>query len=135
MSGETRAAILLEDLQDLFAVAEAVEQRCQRADVERMRAQPHLVACQAVQLGQDHADVPGALRRFHAQQLFHRLAVTQPVGNGGDVIHAVNVRIELHVGAVLGDLLDAAMQVPYNTVGAQNLFAVKLEDDSQHAVG
>ena len=37
---QARATVLLEDLQDLFAIAEAVEQRRDRADIERVRAQP-----------------------------------------------------------------------------------------------
>ena len=44
----------------------AVEQRRHGADVERVRAQPEQVARDAVQLGQDHADVLRARRHFHA---------------------------------------------------------------------
>ena len=105
-----------------------------RADVERVRAQPNLVAGDAAQLGQDHADVLRARRRFHVQQLLDRLAIAQPVGDRGHVIHAVHVGIEHRVGAVLADLLHAAMQVADDALGAQNLFAVQLEDDAQHAV-
>ena len=46
-----------------FAIAEAVEQRRHRADVERVRAQPNLMAGDAAQFGQDDADV---LRRAAA---------------------------------------------------------------------
>ena len=134
MRGQPRAAILLENLQDLFAVAEAVEQRRDRADVERVRAQPNLVAGDAAQLRQDDADVLRPRRSFHVQQLLDRLAVTQPVGDRGHVIHAVHVRIEHRVGAVLGNLLYAAMQVADDALGAQDLLAVQLQDDAQHAV-
>ncbi len=70
MGGQARAAILLEDLQDLFAVAEAVEQRRQRADIQRVRAQPNLVAGQPVQLGQNDAQVTGALGGASASSSF-----------------------------------------------------------------
>ena len=48
MCREPRAAILLENLEDLFPVAEGVEQRGDGANVERMRSQPELVAGDAV---------------------------------------------------------------------------------------
>ena len=134
MCGEARAAVLFENLQDLFAIAEAVEQRRDGADVERVRAQPNLVAGDAAQLGQDDANVLRARRRFHVQQLLDRFAVAQPVGDRGDVIHAVDVGIEHGVGAVLGNLLHAAVQVADDALGAQNLLAVQLQDDAQHAV-
>ena len=41
------AAEHLEDLEDLFALAEAVEEHRHRADVEGVRAQPHHVAIDA----------------------------------------------------------------------------------------
>ena len=76
-----------------------------------------------------------ARRRFHVQQLLDRLAVAQPVGDRGHVIHAVHVGIEHRVGAVLGNLLHPAMQVADDAFGAQHFFAIQLEDDAQHAVG
>ena len=120
--------------QNVFAVAEAIEERRNRADVERVRAQPYLVAGDAAQLGQDHADVLRARRRFHVQQLLDRLAVAQPVGDRGDVIHAVDIGIEHRVGAVLANFFHATMQVADDALGAQDLLAVELQDDAQHAV-
>ena len=75
-----------------------------------------------------------ARRRFRVEQLLDRLAVAQPVGDRGDVIHAVDVGIEHRVGAVLANLFNAAMQVADDALGAQNFFAVQFEDDAQHAV-
>jgi phage-related tail fiber protein len=57
MRGQARAAVLFENLENLFPVAEGVEQRRHGADIERVRAQPKLVAGDAVQFGQDHADI------------------------------------------------------------------------------
>ena len=134
VGGEPRAAVLLEDLERLFALAEAVEHRRDGADIERVRAQPQQVAGDAVQLGEDHAHRLRARRRFDVQQLLHRQAVAQAVGDGRHVVHAVHVGVELRVGAVLGDLFHAAVQVADDAIGAQNLFAIQLEDDAQHAV-
>ncbi len=134
MSREARAAILLEDLQHLFAIAEAIEQRRDGADVERVRAQPYLVAGDAAQLSQNDANVLRPRRGLHVEQFLDGFAVTQSVGDRGDVIHAVHVGIEHRVGAVLGNLLYAAMQVANDALGAQNFLAVQLQDDAQHAV-
>src|SRR5690348_7323995 len=40
MRGEARAAIFLENLENLFAFAEAIEERRERANVQRVRSQP-----------------------------------------------------------------------------------------------
>ena len=126
MRREARATIFLENLEDLFPVAEGIEERRHRADIERVRAQPQLVAGDPVQLGQDHANVFGARRRLDVHQLFDRFAVAQAVRDGGHVVHAIDVGIEHRVGAVFGNLLHAAVQVADDALGAQNLFAVEL---------
>ena len=104
---QPRAAIFFENLENFFAVAKGVEQRRDGANVERMRSQPELVAGNAVQLGQNDADVLRPRRRFHVQQLFDCFAISQPVRDRRHVIHAVHVGIEHRVGAVLGNFLDA----------------------------
>ena len=73
-------------------------------------------------------------RRFRSQQLFDRLAVAQAVGNRRDVIHAVHVRRELLIAAVLGNFLDAAVQVADHALRADHLFAVQAQLHAQHAV-
>ena len=75
-----------------------------------------------------------ARRRFHVQQLLDRQAIAQPVRDRRHVVHAVHVRRELLVGAVLANLLNAAVQVSDHALRAQHLFAIELEDDAQHAV-
>ena len=76
-----------------------------------------------------------AARSFHVEQLFHRFAIAQAVRDRRDVVHAIHVGIEHGVGAVLGNLLHPAMEVADHALGAQNFFAVELQDDAQHAVG
>ena len=133
--GQARAAIFLVDLENLFAVAEGIEQRRDRADIERVRAQPKLMAGHAVQFGQNHANVLGARRSFDVEQFLDRLAVSQAVRDRGDIIHAVDVGIEHRISAMLADLFDAAMQVADDAFEAQNFFAVEPQNHAQHAVG
>src|ERR1700683_5051771 len=66
MRGEARAAILFKNLEDLFAIAEGIKERRHRADIERMRAQPKLVAGHAIQFGQNYANIIRARVRFSA---------------------------------------------------------------------
>ena len=132
--GQARAAVLLENLQDLFAIAEGVEKRRHRADVERVRAQPKLVAGETVEFRQDDADVVSAGRRFDVEQLLDCFAVSEAVRDRGDVVHAVDVRIEHRVGAMFGDLFHAAVQVADDALEAHNLLAVESQDHAQHAV-
>ena len=56
--GQPRAAVLLENFQDLFPFAQAIKQRRQRADVQRVRPQPEDVAGDALQFREDGADHP-----------------------------------------------------------------------------
>ena len=100
-----------------------------------MRAKPQHMAGQPVQFGQDHPDVIGAGRRFQIQQLLDCFAISQPVGDRGYVIHAVDVGIEHRVSAVFRDFFHAAMQIADDTLGAENFFTVESQDDAQHAVG
>ena len=65
VGGEPGAAVVLENLQDLFSFAESVEDRSHGAQVERVRAQPQKVAGNALQLGEDHACVLRARRQLH----------------------------------------------------------------------
>ncbi len=118
MGGEARAAIFLEDLEDLLALAQAVEDGRDGADIEGVGAEPKEVAGDAVQFGEDDADCLSAGGRFDVEKLFDREAVAQAVGNGGDVIHAVDIGGELLIGAVFADLFDAAVEVADDALGA-----------------
>ncbi len=53
VTGETRAELLLENLQNLLALAQRVQQHGEGADVERVRREPEQVRRDAVQLRQD----------------------------------------------------------------------------------
>ena len=69
------------------------------------------------------------------RQLFDRFAISQAVRDRRHVIHAVDVRIEHRVRAVLGNLLYAAMQVSDHALEAHDLLAIQPQNDAQHAMG
>ncbi len=56
VGGEARAAILLENFQNFFALAEAIKDRRERADIESVRPKPEQVAGDSLQLSQDRAN-------------------------------------------------------------------------------
>ena len=72
-----RARHRLVDVHQVFALAEAVEERRHRADVERMRAEPQQVIEDARDLVEHHADVLRADRHLDAEQLLDRQGSTR----------------------------------------------------------
>src|ERR1035441_6869478 len=98
------------------------------------QSRPLEVAGDAVQFGEDDADALRARRRFHVEHFLHGQAVAQSVGDGRDVVHAVHVGIELRVGAVLGNLLHAAMEIADDAFGSQDLLAIQFENYAQPPV-
>ena len=104
---QPRAAVVFEDLQDFFTLAERVQEHCHGADVERVRAQPEQVARDPVQFRHDDADVLSARRRLNAKQLLDGFAISEAVGNRGDVVHAVQRGNELAVRLRFAQLLHA----------------------------
>ena len=101
----------LEDAQNFFALAEAVEEHAHRADIDGVRAQPHQMAVEARQFGQHHAHPLRQRRNFQAQQLFRRQAVHQIVRKRREIIDAVRQRDALLVGLRLEFLFDAGVQI------------------------
>src|SRR5262249_12580938 len=112
MRGQTRAAVLLKNFEDLFPVAEQIEQRCDGADVQCMCAKPKHVAGHAVQLGENDAYVIRSRWGLDVQELLYCFAISQTVRDRSNVIHAVHVGIEHRVGTMLGDLLHSTMEIP-----------------------
>ena len=124
----------LEDAQDLFALAEAIEEHAHRADVERVGPQPDQVAVQARHLREQHAHPLRHGRDFHSQQLLHRQAVAEVVGKRRQVVDAVGERHRLLVGFDLEFLFDAGVQIPDVGAARHHVLAVKLQLQPQHAV-
>ncbi len=125
----------LEDAQNLFALAEAVEEDAHRADVDGVRAQPHQMAVQAREFRQHHARPLRERRNFEAQQLFRRQAVHQVVRKRRQVVDAVRQRHALLIGLDLEFLFDAGMQIADIRSGFEDRFAVEFQQQTQHAMG
>ncbi len=88
----------------------------------------------ALQLRKNYANHARPHGSFYSHQLFDRFAVAQSIGDGRDIIHAVNIGSELRVGAVLGNFFNAAMQISDDAFRADNFFAVQLQLHAQNSV-
>ena len=99
-----------------------------------MRAQPEQVARDALQLRQGRPHVSGAAGDLQVHEFFDRQDVGQVVAQGRQVIEAVREHDDLVVRAVLGKLLDAAVQEADVGARVDDGLSVELEDDAQNAV-
>ena len=120
---------------DLVALDERPQDRRQAAEVERHPAEEQGVAGDPVELGREDADVLGAARDLDVHQLLEGEDRRPLVEQRADVLERVRVADRLVVVGVLAQLLDAAMEVAEDRVEVDDLLAVELEDDPEHAVG
>ena len=92
------------------------------------------MACDALQLGADDADVLSAQGDFDASELFDRAHVCQIVRHAGYVVHAVGEGYYLYVCAPLGELFGAAMQISEYGLDIDDYFTVECDAQPEHPV-
>lgn len=80
-------------------------------------------------------DVLCSLGDLDVEQLLDGQREALLVGHHRDVVQTVKVGQGLQVGAVLDELLGAAVQQADVGVGTHNLLSVELQNQAQHAVG
>ena len=121
-----RARDRLVDVHQFFALAERVQEHRHRAQIERVRADPHQVIQDAGDLVEHGADVLRALRRLDAQQGLDRAHVGVLVAHHRHVVEPIHVADRLVERLGLGQLLGAAMQQADVRIGAHDGLAVHL---------
>ena len=104
-------------------------------EVEGHPAQEQGVAGDPVQLSRQHPDVLRAPRHLDVEQLLERHDAGPFAEEGADVLEGVEIADRLVVVGVLAQLLDAAVEVAEDRIEVDDLLAVELEHDAQHAVG
>src|ERR1700687_470694 len=129
-----RAAELLDEVEDLLAVAEAPQHRGRRAHVEAVRAEPHEVAGAPRHLVDDDADELRATRYLDARDRLGRTAVRVLVQHRGDVVGLVRVTRALVEGPPLVDLLETPVQVPHHRDAFDDLLAGEPQHQAQDAM-
>jgi hypothetical protein len=108
--------------------------RAQRRQVGGERADGDLVAGDAVELGHEDADELRAPRGPDPGELLDRHDVAPLAVHPGDVLGTVDDRDVLEVGALLRELLFAAMQVADDGDDVLDELSVERDDQAQHAV-
>ena len=124
----------LKNIQDFFALAETIQKNRHRPEVDRVRAQPHQVRGNALQLHHQHADVLRALGHFDAQKFFDGQAICEVIAERIEVIDAVGEGDGLRIRLVLAGFFNAGVQVTHVRNGFDDIFAVQLQQNAQHAV-
>ena len=125
----------LEQVEDQLALAQAVQEDRDRAEVERAGAEPDQVRGDAVQLEMDHAQVLAAGRDLDLEQRLDGGAVGHRVEVVGQVVHALDDRDDLPVGLVLGRLLDPRVHVADDRFDVAHDLPLERHQQAQHAVG
>ena len=118
----------------VFALAEAVEEDGEGADVHGVGAEPDEVRLDAGELVEQDAEVLGALGDLEAEELFYRQSVGDVVGHRAEVVDAVGERRDLGVELGLAGLLDAGVEVADVGGEGDDGLAVDFEDEAQDAV-
>lgn len=120
---------------ELLTLLETPQERCQSTDIHGVGQDGHEMVQNPGDLAKHGADVLGTDGDVDVQQLLNGQREALLVGHHGDIVEAVEVGQGLQVCAVLDELLGAAVQQSNVGVGAHNLLAVELEDQTQHTVG
>src|SRR6185312_9831436 len=124
----------LEDAKNFLALAEAIEEDGERADVHGVRAEPDQVGIEPRELIQQHANPLRALRNFNLQKLFDGQAVAQVVGHRAQVIDAVRQRHHLLIELRFAGLLDSCVQITDVRHNVEHRFAVDFDDKAENAM-
>ena len=124
----------LEEVEHEVALAEAVPEHRDRADLERGGAEVDEVRVDPHQLAERHPH-PGRLaRHLQLQQLLDREHVDELVVLKGDVVDPGGVGDALPPGLLLHRLLEAGVQVADHCSDTDDVLAVQVDDQPQHAV-
>jgi hypothetical protein len=120
------STIVLKNFEDLFARSKGVKKRRDSSDIHGVSPQPQQVTRDPIQLRQNDSRRLCACRRLYADQLFNCQTITKAIRDSRNVIHAVDVRSEHHISAVLSDLLDAPVEVADDALDISHPLPIKL---------
>ena len=125
----------LEHVEHRVALAEAVPEHRDRAEVQGRGAEPDQVRVDPVQLHVDHPQVLGAVGDLQLEQLLDAAAVGLHVEEVAEVVHPLHVGDGLPVALLLAGLLDTRVDVADDRLQVQDLLALQGHDQAQHPVG
>ncbi len=124
----------LEQVEDPVALAEAVPEHRDRAEVERRRPQPDEVGVDPVELEEDRPQVLGPRRDLEPDEALDRAAVGLHLEEVGDVVHPLDEGDDLPVRLVLAGLFDPGVDVADHRFEVLHHLAFEVDDEPQHPV-
>jgi len=125
----------LEEVEDLFALAKGVHQRCSTSShVLRQKPYETGMVLQPSQLAGDDPEVLGAFGYLYSRQRFDSERVRPVIGDGAEVIEPIRVWHGTEVGLLLGYLFVVAMQVAKDRLQLDDALAVQNDIHPKDAV-
>ena len=131
---QPRAANFFEQVENLLAFAEGIQEGTECSQVQAIRPHAHQVAGNAVQLDNHHAQMTRFGGQLQVEQLFHDQRPAEIHVHAGQVIHPIGVRNPLSRSEVLADLFGAAVQIADVGRDFGDHLAVGPQHQPQHAV-
>ena len=123
-----------EQVEDPVALAEAVPEHRDRAEVQRRRPQPDEVGVDPVELEEDRAQVLGPRRDLQPDEALDGAAVGLHLEEVGDVVHPLDEGDDLPVALVLAGLFDPGVDVADHRLEVAHDLAFEVDDQAQHPV-
>ena len=124
----------LEEVEHGVALAEAVPEHRNGADLECARAEPDEVRVDAVELAEEHPHPRRLLRGLHLEELLDGEDEDELVVLERQVVDPLRVRDRLPPRLLLHVLLEPGVEIADDGLEAFDLLAVQIDDQAQHAV-
>ena len=125
----------LEQVEDRVALAEAVPEQRDRAEIEGRGAEPDQVRHDPVELQVEDPQVLGAVGDLELEQPLDAAAERLHVEEVGEVVHPLDEGDRLPVALVLARLLDPRVEVADHRLQVEDLLAAQGDDQAEHPVG
>ena len=132
---ESSAGCLLHHVEHVLAVAHAVEEGGQGAEVLCRTAEVEQVRVDTLELVHDGAYVVYAVCELNAHALLYHAHESVAVHHGREVVQTVGQGESLRIGHALPHLLDAAVDIAEVRIHALHLLAVENGLQAEHTVG
>ena len=130
----TEAGNCFHQIVDLLAVGKGKEHRRHRPDVLDKGGDVQQMAVDTEQLGEHYADDVDAIRHGYSRQFLHRQHVRHLINAAAEVLNTVGIRNVAVPGLALAHLLSAAVVVADIRNAVDDLFAIKLQNNTERTV-
>src|SRR4051812_7180236 len=124
----------LDNVVNMLALLEPIQERRERAQVERRGANIKQMIMQSHQLGENRPQILAPRRQLNPQQLLDRVMPGNLVRDRRNIIHPIYDRHVLIEVEMFAQLLEPAMQISDMRYRIDDAFAVKLKNDTQRRV-